>query len=120
MAADSTPHPEPDPVEPRGEERRAKHKGPVTLRRGQMDTTTTDQRLLDSRGPSDWLHADPWRGLRIQSGFVEGFGGLAGLGGVVTVFGSARVAGDSPAYALGVSIGGLLFEAGLPGLPPCG
>ena len=30
--------------------------GPVTLRRGQVQESTTDQRLLDHRGPSDWVH----------------------------------------------------------------
>ena len=35
-------------------------------------------------------HADPWRVLRIQSEFVEGFGGLAELGPAISVFGSAR------------------------------
>jgi hypothetical protein len=39
--------------------------------------STTDQRLLDSRGPTDWVHTDPWRVLRIQSEFVDGFGTLA-------------------------------------------
>ena len=37
-------------------------KGPVIERRGQIhDGSTTDQRLLDSRGSTDWLHTDPWR-----------------------------------------------------------
>ena len=31
-------------------------------------------------GPSEWVHTDPWRVLRIQSEFVEGFGALAELG----------------------------------------
>jgi hypothetical protein len=31
------------------------------MRRDQVDGTTTDQRLLDTRGPSDWVHTDPWR-----------------------------------------------------------
>ena len=52
-------------------------RGPVLLRRAQIQAGTTDQRLLDSRGPSDWVHTDPWRVLRIQSEFVEGFGLLA-------------------------------------------
>ena len=39
--------------------------------------STADQRLLDRRGPTDWVHTDPWRVLRIQSEFVEGFGLLA-------------------------------------------
>ena len=47
-------------------------------------STTTDQRLLDSRGPSDWVHTDPWRVLRIQSEFVEGFGALAELGPAIS------------------------------------
>ena len=62
------------------------------LRRGQVQRSTTDQRLLDSTGPSDWVHADPWRVLRIQAEFVEGFGTLAELGPAISVFGSARVA----------------------------
>ena len=58
--------------------RRVRHKGPVMLRGREPDPgtagTTTDQRLLDRRGQTDWLHTDPWRVLRIQSEFVEGFG----------------------------------------------
>ena len=88
------------------------HKGPVTLRRQQIESSTTDQRLLDTRGPTDWVHTDPWRVLRIQSEFVEGFGALAELGRAVSVFGSARVARDSPEYALGEEVGRLLTEAG--------
>ncbi len=89
-----------------------KHKGPVTLRRRQVETSTTDQRLLDTRGPTDWVHADPWRVLRIQSEFVEGFGTLAELGRAVSVFGSARVDRDSEDYSLGVQLGKLLSDAG--------
>ena len=40
--------------------------------------------------PADWVHTDPWRVLRIQAEFVEGFGALAELGPAVSVFGSAR------------------------------
>jgi len=88
------------------------HTGPVTLRGSQVPPTTTDQRLLDSRGPVDWLHADPWRVQRIQSEFVEGFGALAELGPAVSVFGSARTRPDDPAYAVGVEVGRKLVEAG--------
>jgi hypothetical protein len=84
----------------------------VTLRRGQVETTTTDQRLLDTRGPTDWVHADPWRVLRIQSEFVEGFGALAELGRAVSVFGSARISREAPEYALGMEIGRELVKAG--------
>lgn len=88
------------------------HKGPVVMRRGQIPGETTDQRLLDSRGDTDWLHADPWRVLRIQAEFVEGFGALAELGPAVSVFGSARTRPDDPAYALGVEVGRALVHAG--------
>ena len=76
------------------------HTGPVTLRHGQVPPTTTDQRLLDERGPTDWVHTDPWRVLRIQSEFVEGFGALAELGPAVSVFGSARTRPDDAVYAM--------------------
>jgi uncharacterized protein (TIGR00730 family) len=86
--------------------------GPVTLRRSKVPRTTTDQRLLGADQRSDWLHADPWRVMRIQSEFVEGFGALAELGPAAAVFGSARTRPDDPAYALGVEVGRLLAEAG--------
>jgi uncharacterized protein (TIGR00730 family) len=89
-----------------------KHRGPVILRRGQVNSGTTDQRLLDHRGPSDWVHADPWRVLRIQSEFVEGFGQLAELPRAVSVFGSARTPPEDPEYALGRRLGAALAGAG--------
>jgi uncharacterized protein (TIGR00730 family) len=91
---------------------RSKFKGPVTLRRKAVDEGTTDQRLLDSRGPSDWVHADPWRVLRIQAEFIEGFGALAELGPAIGVFGSARTRPDQPYYAKGEQVGRALAEAG--------
>jgi uncharacterized protein (TIGR00730 family) len=87
--------------------------GPVLKRRGQAEEgSTTDQRLLDSRGASDWVHTDPWRVLRIQAEFVEGFGALAELGPAIAVFGSARTAPDHPTYALAEKAGRALVEAG--------
>lgn len=91
---------------------RSKFKGPVLQRRAQVDGSTTDQRLLDSRGPTDWVHADPWRVLRIQAEFVEGFGALAELGPAIAVFGSARTAPDHPSYALAERVGRRLVEEG--------
>jgi uncharacterized protein (TIGR00730 family) len=88
-----------------------KHRGPVVMRRSQVDVGTTDQRLLDSRGPSDWVHTDPWRVLRIQAEFVEGFGALAELGSAIAVFGSARTTADSPEYAVAEQLGRKLVEA---------
>ncbi len=106
-------------MDPPSAERRARptrHRGPVMLRGGEPDPqiqgTTTDERLLDRRGPTDWVHTDPWRVLRIQSEFVEGFGLLAELPRAVSVFGSARTPRDHPHYAAGVAIGAALSQAG--------
>ena len=77
-----------------------------------MPATTTDQNLLDSRGPSDWVHQDPWRVLRIQAEFVEGFGTLAEVGPAVSVFGSARTPAGHPAYASALELGRRLAGAG--------
>ena len=83
------------------------------MRRGrQVRSSTTDQRLLDHRGPSDWVHTDPWRVLRIQSEFVEGFGMLAELGKAITVFGSARTTPEDPYYRAAQELGGKLSDAG--------
>jgi len=92
--------------------RRVRRQGPVTLRDKQIPATTTDQRLLDRRGPSDWVHTDPWRVLRIQAEFVEGFGLLAELGIAVSVFGSARSQRESPEYKLAEEISAGLVRAG--------
>lgn len=87
-------------------------RGPVTLRGAQVPETTTDQRLLDSREPTDWVHTDPWRVLRIQSEFVEGFGALAELGPAISVFGSARTPRDHADYQVGRLVGRRLAESG--------
>jgi uncharacterized protein (TIGR00730 family) len=89
-----------------------RHRGPVVLRRDQIKPGTTDERLLDGRGPSDWVHTDPWRVLRIQAEFVEGFGLLAELPRAVSVFGSARISRDDPEYAAGRALGAALARAG--------
>ena len=99
-----------------GRRRPIRHRGGITLRGGEPDPslngTTTDQRLLDRRSGSDWVHTDPWRVLRIQAEFVEGFGLLAELPRAVSVFGSARTSRDSPYYEVGVRLGAALAEAG--------
>jgi uncharacterized protein (TIGR00730 family) len=101
-----------------GEHRRnlkERFRGPVLLRRKQIplsEGTTTDQRLLESDGATDWLHEDPWRVLRITSEFVAGFETLAEIGPAVAVFGSARTKVDSPEYLLAVEVGRRLAKAG--------
>ena len=100
MSVNSEPH------------RRVRRQGPVTLRGKQIPATTTDQRLLDRRGPADRVHTDPWRVLRIQAEFVEGFGLLAELGPAVSIFGSARTQRGTPEYLTAEAIAVGLVEAG--------
>src|SRR5260221_11233706 len=97
------------PSEPR---RRLRRQGPATLRGKHIPKTTTDQRLLGRRGPSDWVHTDPWRVLRIQAEFVEGFGLLAELGMAVSVFGSSRAQPGTAHYELAMRISAGLANAG--------
>ena len=92
--------------------RRIRRQGPATLRGSFIPKTTTDQRLLDRRGPSDWVHTDPWRVLRIQAEFVEGFGLLAELGAAVSLFGTARARPGSTEYQQAEAIARGLAEAG--------
>ena len=106
---DPSPHPRRRSTDNLPAERQ---KGPVRLRRSQVPSSTTDQRLLDSRGSADWVHTDPWRVLRIQSEFVEGFGTLAELGPAISVFGSARTPRDHPEYAFAERLGAELHAAG--------
>ncbi|NTW38617.1 MAG: TIGR00730 family Rossman fold protein, partial [Cellulomonadaceae bacterium] len=87
-------------------------KGPVLLRRGQVPATTTDQNLLARGESADWVHADPWRVMRIQSEFVEGFGALAEVGPAVSVFGSARTKPHEHEYRIGLEVGRGLVDAG--------
>ncbi|GGC69330.1 TIGR00730 family Rossman fold protein [Hoyosella rhizosphaerae] len=110
MAPEKTPQSQPDKQPTRTWDQQ---RGAVRLRRARnCDDTTTDQRLLDSRGPSDWAHTDPWRVLRIQSEFVEGFGALSEVPRAVSVFGSARTTPGSQHYESARQIGEALVNAG--------
>src|SRR5699024_6886631 len=90
-------------------------RGPV-LYRGTPDSepknSTTDQRLLQPQESTDWLHTDPWRVMRIQAEFVDGFGALAKIPKAITVFGSARIREDHEYYKLGQQIGELIARSG--------
>ncbi|MEO3811981.1 TIGR00730 family Rossman fold protein [Sphaerisporangium sp. B11E5] len=92
--------------------REERRQGPALVRGKFLPESTYDERLLDQRGSTEWLHMDPWRVLRIQAEFVEGFGQLADLPPAVTVFGSARTPAGTPDYDLGVRLGGALAKAG--------
>ncbi|MDR0285305.1 MAG: TIGR00730 family Rossman fold protein [Propionibacteriaceae bacterium] len=72
---------------------------------------TADQNLLEAP-EGDFRSTDPWRVMRIQSEFVEGFENLADLGPAISVFGSARTAPGHPDYELAVATGRGLVEAG--------
>lgn len=87
-------------------------KGPVLLRGKNVPVTSSSERLLDEQSNADWLHGDPWRVMRIQSEFVEGFGALAELGPAISVFGSARTKPGTADYEAGETVGRLLVEAG--------
>jgi uncharacterized protein (TIGR00730 family) len=88
-------------------------RGRIRLRGRQFEEgSTTDERLLDNRDPADWVHTDPWRVLRIQSEFVDGFGALAELGPAVSVFGSARIAEGHEQWTKAEQVGRLLAEGG--------
>ncbi|UFU05586.1 TIGR00730 family Rossman fold protein [Ruania halotolerans] len=94
------------------ERKRHYWKGPVQLRGRQIPEKTTDERLLEPSEGADWVHSDPWRVLRIQSEFVEGFGALAELGPAVSVFGSARMRPEDAEYDLAQQVARHIVEAG--------
>lgn len=76
---------------------------------------TQDEKLFATKQPEKLIFtdSDPWRVLRIQGEFVEGFDTLAELGPAVSIFGSARTPEDDPMYQAAVKTARLLAEAGL-------
>ena len=70
-----------------------------------------DEALLQHTGRT-WSHLDPWRVLRIQSEFVEGFDALSDLSPAVSIFGSARTKPDHPMYVAAEEIGRRLVDRG--------
>lgn len=91
---------------------RERTRGRITMRRSQVREGTTDQHLLQPGGEPGWLHTDPWRVMRIQSEFVEGFDALAELGPAISVFGSSRITEGEPEYEAAVELGKRLVAAG--------
>lgn len=86
--------------------------GPVLRRGHARKPGTTDQRLLDSHGDAHWVHQDPWRVMRIQSEFVNGFGALAELGPSFSIFGSARTPSDHVEYRMALELAAKLSTLG--------
>ena len=61
----------------------------------------------------DWSRSDPWRVLRIQTEFVEGFEALEDLGPAVSIFGSARIEQDDPLFQAAHEMGQVLARRGV-------
>jgi uncharacterized protein (TIGR00730 family) len=76
-------------------------------------TITEDEKLLQQPGPrADFTRSDPWRVMRIQSEFIEGFDVLSSIDRGVTIFGSARTGPDDPQYRAAEETARLLADAG--------
>ena len=88
-------------------------RGPVIMRGQMIPRDTTVSHLLQPETDTAWLHTDPWRVLRIQAEFVDGFGALAELGPAVTVFRSARTTPADLMYANARQVGGLIAKKGI-------
>ncbi|MFT3887502.1 MAG: TIGR00730 family Rossman fold protein [Arachnia sp.] len=89
-----------------------RRQGAVLLGGREHEQPTADEALLQIPDSADWAHRDPWRVLRIQSEFVEGFDALSGLPPAVSIFGSARTKPDHPMYAAAEEIGARLADRG--------
>lgn len=92
---------------------RTYHSGPVIMRGSMIPPSDSNAGLLSSDGDTDWLHMDPWRVLRIQAEFVDGFGALAELGPAATIFGSARTDKDNSDYRAAQRMGAGLARGGM-------
>lgn len=110
MTNNETNKPEENANSPLG---RSYHRGPELRRGAMIPKTSTTANLLQSGDDTSWVHMDPWRVMRIQSEFVDGFGALADLGPAVTVFGSARTPRDSKDYQTACRIGEKLAKRGV-------
>ncbi len=80
-----------------------------------LPPVTEDEKLLQSGGPrsaADFTRSDPWRVMRIQSEFIEGFDTLSSVERGVTIFGSARTGPDDPQYKAAHDTAALLSQAG--------
>ncbi len=102
------------------------HCGSVVMRGSMIPKESTTETLLRNNNSQqiasgvgvevdknwDWRSADPWRALRIQAEFVDGFDALSQLGKAVTIFGSARIRENEPEYAAARTMGTELVKLG--------
>jgi len=73
-----------------------------------------DQEMLRAHRKEDpsYINTDPWRVLRIQSEFVDGFNALAEIGACISIFGSARTLPESKYYKAAEKTAELLVKKG--------
>lgn len=73
-----------------------------------------DQEMLRGHRKEDpsYINTDPWRVLRIQSEFVDGFNALAEIGACISIFGSARTLPESKYYKAAEKTAELLVKSG--------
>lgn len=89
-----------------------------TINRSVYQGRPPDDKLLldwsreDRELAAAFTHTDPWRILRMQGEFVEGFDALADIGPAISIFGSARIGRDSPYFAAARTTGRKLAEVG--------
>src|SRR6266568_4400000 len=76
------------------------------------ENTLRDKHGYEGALSFDFTVTDPWRVLRIMGEFVNGFDALAHIPASVTIFGSARLLEDDPAYKAAVETSRLLARAG--------
>lgn len=91
----------------------AYRRGPVLMRGSMIPQDNTTGNLIANAHDAEWLHKDPWRVMRIQAEFVDGFGALAETGPAVAVFGSARTDPSDPYYEQASLVGGMLAHEGV-------
>ncbi|HYH91871.1 MAG TPA: TIGR00730 family Rossman fold protein [Candidatus Saccharimonadales bacterium] len=107
-----------DPADDRADGPARRRSGRLTIRSdaphpaARRARRTEDEALLERPTRPDFLDSDPWRTLRIQAEFVEGFDALAGVGPAVSVFGSARIKPGAPTYEQARELGRMLGERG--------
>lgn len=94
------------------------YRGSALMRGKMIPRESTTETLLRSephdvkQSSDDWRSADPWRALRIQAEFVDGFDTLACLGKAITIFGSARIDEHEHEYHVAYAMGKQLAERG--------
>jgi len=82
------------------------------VRKGPVRARQLDRELL-KQDDGSWSRGDPWRVLRIQTEFVEGFEALEDLGPAISLFGSARTKPGDPLFDVAYQMGRSLARRGI-------